>query len=259
MKKDKKISLTGNVKNNSRKHTKYLDILRIIAVISILVIHISGENMAWEEISRRYWGELNLLNSISRFGVPVFLMISGVLFLDSEKAVDGRYLLFKILRILTAYLVWSLFYAIVFYRHNKTAFISHVISGYGHLWFIFMIIGLYIIVPLLRQIVLSKRTEKYFLILSFVFAFVINDAKMEIHTFLPEISNNVYYKALLSDYARMYIYMPLGYAGYFVLGHYIHMYLRVILKKKYKLYRLICSAFFVCGGGYYNVSDSIFV
>lgn len=235
--------------------TKYFDILRTIAVFAVISIHVSGGNMGLEGINRRYWNELNLYESFARFGVPLFVMISGALFLNTEKQIDEKYLVRKILRIVISFIVCSACYAFVFFRYDKTELVKNFIQGYGHLWFMFMIVGLYLVTPILRQVVKNRRVEAYFLLLAFIFAFLVNDLQMEIQTFLPSLAGNEFYQAFVFNYSRMYLYIPLGYTGYYVLGHYMHTCLRDIFLAHPQRTRLLSGLSYTCGGGNYNASD----
>ena len=53
--------------------------------------------------------------------------------------------------------------------------IGSLIKGHYHLWFVYLIIGLYLIVPLLRLWVndTNKKYVEYFIILSIIFTYII--------------------------------------------------------------------------------------
>ena len=126
-----------------------------------------------------------------------------------------------------SFIFWSSTYSLLYkvgiplIKHDKVDVLSiawAVLKGHYHLWFIPMIIGLYLIVPLLRLWVKqqNKKYIEYFLLLSFVFAFIIPqsiqlmvcvDSKFEL---LYELIDN------------MYITYTLGFTSYFVLGWYLH-------------------------------------
>lgn len=62
----------------------YLDLLRIISALAVIVIHLASDRLVFSTPNSFEWQSLNLLNSISRFCVPVFVMISGALFLEKK-------------------------------------------------------------------------------------------------------------------------------------------------------------------------------
>ena len=195
------------------KRILYLDELRIIAMIAVIVIHTASQN--WHEFTpdTMAWNVFNLSDSAARFAVPLFCMISGALFLNPEKEVPVRKLYaVHIRRMLTAFVFWSLFYAAVYtVRYHWTAgqFLHAFLSGSYHLWFLYMIIGFYVTVPVLRKITESESLTDYFLLVTLVY------------TFLIPVLFRLPYVSQLKDafYENTHFYLTLGYTGYFVLGY----------------------------------------
>ena len=82
-------------------------------------------------------------------------------------------------RIAAAFLIWSTFYALYTALLNSRAgtpdslwqIVTNIAFGHYHLWFIYMIMGLYLITPILRLFIkgASRRDLEYFLLLYFVF------------------------------------------------------------------------------------------
>ena len=68
-----------------KKNILYLDVLRIIATFAVIAIHVV--TLYWNDydVSTYEWGAFNVFDSISRWAVPIFCMISGYLFLNNEK------------------------------------------------------------------------------------------------------------------------------------------------------------------------------
>ena len=155
----------------------YLDILRIIAVIAVIVTHTAAQN--WHEFAPTTgtWDVFNLFDSAVRFAVPLFCMISGALFLNPEKEVPVKKLYrVHIRRMVTAFIFWSLFYAAVYtvrYHWSLQQFLYAFFSGSYHLWFLYMIIGFYVSVPVLRKIMKSRKLTDYFLCITLVYTFLI--------------------------------------------------------------------------------------
>jgi surface polysaccharide O-acyltransferase-like enzyme len=54
----------------------HLDLLRAIACLSVVMIHVSAEYVVRGSAGADFWLG-NLLDSLSRAGVPLFVMISG--------------------------------------------------------------------------------------------------------------------------------------------------------------------------------------
>ena len=93
--------------------------------------------------------------------LPELLECSGLLhdqrgfFLGKKRDQSIRELYGKsILRIITCFVFWSAFYG-AFYcfmtGNGKWTFLNQFLRGHYHMWFMFVIIGLYWVTPLIRQ------------------------------------------------------------------------------------------------------------
>lgn len=135
------------------KRIYYLDFIRIIAIIAVIVIHVTAQNWYNIALNSTTWTIFNIYNSIVRWAVPILVMISGALFLD--KQIDLKKIYQKnIARIIISFIFWSLIYAIIDYSKGyalKSVFES-ILIGHYHMWYLYMIAGLYILVPLLKKL-----------------------------------------------------------------------------------------------------------
>lgn len=204
------------------KRLYYFDILRLISTTFVIVIHICVLN--WFSLSPESfdWQVLNIFESFSQVAVPIFFMISGALFLDESKNISIKDLYKKnILRLCIAFIFWSALYATVI--GNTTSLpdlIMKCVKGHFHMWFIPAIIGCYMIVPFLREIVKSKKLLKYYLILAVIFTFTLNyiaPILAESDTNYIAYSGNLL-KTVLSNLLFRF---TLGYSAYFVLGYFL--------------------------------------
>ncbi|MBQ7346149.1 MAG: acyltransferase family protein [Oscillospiraceae bacterium] len=210
-----------------KKRIVYFDHLRVAAIVAVMVLHVSAQN--WNEVDpiSFQWNISNLYNGLVRWCVPVLLMISGSLFLKRDiptKTLYSKY----ILRLAIAYLAWSAFYAVLVPLGRAVLtgdplpslklMVTYTIAGDLHTWFLPMIIGIYMCIPLIRQIVASKTTTRYFLILSFLFAFVLPQMISMARDLLGDGASSILdaSSSLLSD---MNMDMVTGYSFYFVLGY----------------------------------------
>ena len=164
-----------------KKRVVYFDYLRVIATMSVALAHIS--TFHWSDFSGRslYWNIFNFFVIMIRWAVPVFVMLSGALFLSKD--VDIKKLYKKnVLRMVVVYLAWGAFYTLVFplynwIRHGEPMLslgeiILGTVSGSYHMWFIPMVTGLYICAPVIRKIVQDRKIAMYFVSLAFVFVFL---------------------------------------------------------------------------------------
>ena len=124
-----------------------------------------------------------------------------------------------VLRMLISFIVWSVVYAI-FANGSILNKLSMAVQGHYHMWFILMIIGLYMCVPIIRPIVNNNSIVRYFLLLAFLFSFFIPSIMTLIKDFGSENIIKVA-NAFYSDVSSMQIRVVMGYVGYFVLGYYL--------------------------------------
>ena len=86
------------------------DVMRIISIFAVILLHYSSQRF-YISFPSPEWEIRNVYDAMVRWGVPVFVMISGALFLDSNKKLSIKRLYTKnILRITCAFLFWSLIY-----------------------------------------------------------------------------------------------------------------------------------------------------
>ena len=151
-----------------------LDLLRIVATLAVVMLHTAKRVWYNIPVSTSGWYVSNIYLSAVRWAVPVFVMISGALFLTREIDIKKLYRT-NILRMVTAFIFWSLFYAWLWWMEGLDAkeAVKLFIQGNFHLWFLPMIMGIYMALPILKKITESKNLTRYFLLLSFIFAFVV--------------------------------------------------------------------------------------
>lgn len=191
-----------------------IDDLRFIATIGVILLHTSaGMLPIYGKIPDEYWLIGLFYNAITRFCVPMFVMISGALLLSrTYKTTD--FLRRRFVRILlpflfyaTIYLAYHLIIRQLYGHHNSTIetfdwLKNKIIGGVSyHFWFVYLILSLYLIIPTLGSWV-RNRSEKTILIILFIwFAYNI------IQLFSLKIS------FLFSQ--------TLNYIGYLLLGYYL--------------------------------------
>ena len=208
------------------KRIIYYDFLRILATISVVSLHTAAQNWSSVNVESFEWNVFNVVDSATRWGVPIFVMISGALFLNSSNPLNVKKLYQKnIIRIMTAFLFWSAVYAAdnFFMGTDLKSTISSFIKGKYHLWFLYMITGLYIITPILRGITVSKKITEYTLMVGFIFIFLIPWLFNLLNCLqLPYTSTGI--KALNAAFTNTHLCSNSEYIVYFILGHYISHY-----------------------------------
>lgn len=246
----------------SEKRLVYPDILRIIAIFAVIVIHATANILTACPSGTAVWQQTNILSAAARFAVPVFFMVSGIFFLDPERDVSVKKIFSKSLpRLIVALILWSLLYEVypaftAWLKTGKFDF-SVIVLGlkkilYGnehfHLYFIYLIAGLYLITPILRVFTknATRRQTEYFLLLFFLCSGVI-----------PTLLKFAPFSSFARVFIQMDIRMVTGYVGYFLAGHYFSKY---VLSKRNKiiLYVLgIAAASAACIGTSYLSASQI--
>lgn len=231
------------IQTNSNSRIIYLDVLRIIAAFAVVFLHVSSQRFH-ECFPSDEWISRMIYDALVRWSVPVFVMISGALFLDESRRIDFKRLYTKnIARIIIVFLFWSFIYAIYdgLYKNGLICFVLGTINGPFHFWFLKMMIGLYIVVPILRPVVINKKLEQYFLCVALLVTFVIPLSFLIIGYFSEDA------RVFLTRYFDSFgLNIVSGYVGLFVLGHYLSKY-RLSSSIKKLLYPMgILSIIAVC-------------
>lgn len=145
----------------SKKRIWYWDILRIAAMVFLVIRHSATATFEFVPTLGADWWVCNVYGSLSAWMVPVFMMISGASFLDPGRNITiDRLYKRNIFRMLCAFFFWAVFYAFynTFSGQDLTdSFAEMVFQGHFHLWFLPMIIGMYILTPLLRTVTSNRR------------------------------------------------------------------------------------------------------
>lgn len=134
-----------------------LDILRGLAIIGVILIHITAESMNYMEATSISESIMIGINQISRFAVPIFLFLSGFGLTISNKA-NQKYFTFlriRISKIITLYLIWSILYFVLIKQSlNPFLFVKDFLTGgaHYHLYYVPLIIFFYFLYPLLLKI-----------------------------------------------------------------------------------------------------------
>ena len=199
-----------------KKRVLYFDILKIVAIVFVILIHVISEYWDSLNINSGSFIILSILESISRFCVPIYFMVSGALFLSDEKKITFKDILKKYVpRILLLFVFWNLLYSFLSVIITKDVITLKMVGkvllntllgeGIFHLYFLPIIIGFYLCVPLIKKITVKENKEllKYFIIILFIF--------FGFERLLEYLFNiSISYQLLFG-----------GYLIYFILGYYL--------------------------------------
>ena len=186
----------------------WLDLLRILATFGVVWLHVFCKEFP-DVASGFDWYVAAVGDGLSRWSVPLFVMISGVLFLDPQREVTYRGLLQKpVPRLLTAYVFWWLFYAALSVAGvlvmGKRLLPGHFMP-YFHLWYLPMLMGIYLVCPLLRKVASDERMARAGLIVWAVY----------LTGYFFHLDRVIHFGVWFGDNVIV------GFLGYFLLGRYV--------------------------------------
>jgi len=173
-----------------------------------VVIHACGANFyLFSKIPVSDWVSINLLDSLVRCSVPLFVMLSDALILSPQATlVTPLQIVGRIRKVAIPLLTWNVAYLLYISR-----FTGQAVDWLGmftqvpmyHLWFVYMIIGLYLLLPMLQAIfaAITKRPDLQHYLL----------ALWMLVTCVP-----IYYPLPILGLLQQT--SLLGYAGYFLMG-----------------------------------------
>lgn len=203
-----------------KKRECFLDIAKVASMIGVIIVHTG--TISWYEapFGLYPWGVLNIFDMLGRFSVPVFLMISGYLFLNPQRQVNPSDIFKKYIpRLLCAFFFWSFLYALITSGFMTSRSLSggvgekllqDTLSGRYHMWYIFTIAGLYIITPALRPVAADRKAMRYFLLVSFLLTYLIPTLQL-----IPAIADSTTWLTGKFDLSNIS-----GYVLYYLAGYY---------------------------------------
>ena len=189
-----------------------LDIIRTVAIISIMLIHMLGHTgVLGVDIRSASWTGFVFLRYAVRVGVPLFLLLTG--YLQSSREFNKKHYV-SIIPVLISYFVISLINVLTgYFALNTTVepykFIVSVFDfEYGYAWYVEMYIGLFLLIPFLNAMYRNiHKKQKLWLIgiLSFLTflpsALQFMTVKATAFEVLPDFFKNIYPLAFYYNHA----------------------------------------------------------
>jgi surface polysaccharide O-acyltransferase-like enzyme len=225
-----------------------IDLIRVIAAFAVVLLHVGARMDNLEVLDRgsiNWWS--NYFYNFSQFwAVPVFLMISGGLLLKKDSP-EGMAEFYKkrLNKILIPLVFWTLVYFVIrYYLFGLTAknILGSIVKGapYYHLWFLYTLLGLYVITPFLRKIVNSSSKNELKVLMGISFFLTVSVGI--INTFLNK--EVIYISPFYSTF--------LLYLGYYIFGYYALNY-NPLVETKLLLSIVILSTLFISLGGAFSI------
>ena len=168
----------------------YITNLRAFAAFCVVFIHVAS-GLLDSGMPLPHGGAemffLEFYRHVAECAVPVFVMITGTLLLNSDKDIPYKIIFNKyIWRIFMALIIFGLpMNMLELYSQNihqnfilvlASSFIS-LIKGkcWAHMWYLYMLIGLYLLLPLFKKFIYYSSIVDEFILLAvlFVMGFII--------------------------------------------------------------------------------------
>lgn len=216
----------------------------------MIMLHVSAGGVIGCPVGSVEWEICNVYDSMVRWCVPVFVMISGALFLGRDVSMRNVYKK-NILRLAVAYVVWCVVYYVSdssndiipclkdIVCHPST--LIYVLSGRKfHLWFLPMLIGLYMSIPILKSIAQNTSARKHFVCLSLFFMFVVTFVSVLVNAVSLSEENLLlmHFRTLIDGtIVKIQPEVLACYACYFILGYYLNKCM-IINKRRMIVYLL---------------------
>ncbi len=161
---------------NPKSEIFWADRVRIIATLMMILVHASGPiSEHFKNYDTAWWHVANFWDSVSRPNVPLFVMLSGFL-LFSKTYPTGEFFRRRFTRVLLPAGTWMVIYLLftwawdgqpaTFLQAARMVFEGPV---HYHLWFIYLIIGLYCCYPFIEPFVRQAHEKDLLLLLFFCF------------------------------------------------------------------------------------------
>lgn len=208
----------------SSKRLFSIDLLRVLACF--LVIHQHCAQQFYAITGKVEVGDdtffVAINSALGRICVPLFVMVSGYFLLPMRGTLKD-FMKRRMSRIVTPFIVWYAIYCVFFIFYNGDSPMQAVKNFFGlfinfmgpleHLWYIYMIIGLYLIVPIISPWVerASKRELQFYLSL-----WLISGLLPYLHAYVsPEMWGECFWNS------NSMLYWFTGFGGYLLAGHYL--------------------------------------
>lgn len=200
----------------------YIERLRSWAIMAVVMIHVTA-SLLYLDPTEPFWMIGNLLDGLSRWCVPIFIMISGALLLRKDETISTFYKK-RVYKVIVPFLFWIVFY--LWWESFKSdqplsllGSIKAIYSGpvYYHLWYLYMLLGLYLFTPFIRRFVQNATNKE--LLLFIVFSFSLDT----ITSLFKE------YFGITTMVSVQYF---IGYIGFYLLGYYLSLKSQTLKQRK---------------------------
>ena len=148
--------------NNSNRAV-WIDWMRVAACLMVIIVHstepfyLGGDGSQILTMADAFWA--SFFDSFVRSCVPLFIIASSFLQFPLHYS-TGEFFRRRAVRILIPFIIWTAIYAFAWGEpaENFKNLIFNFNYSAGHLWFVYMLIGVYLLMPLLSP--WAEKVEK---------------------------------------------------------------------------------------------------
>ena len=196
---------------DSPKRIFYLDVLRVLAIILVILSHVCKTFARNFPIGSFKWMFAASFADIAVMGVPIFLMISGALLLGRDYTLSD-FMKRRFSRILIPFIFWALLLPIfkMMFLGGAWTLDSYIEMFFlKQYWFIWMLIGVYLLVPILNSFIKEFELKGliYLIIIWFIAMLLLRDFSITILERLL-VARSLAWKEI---FAGFFGFLPLGY------------------------------------------------
>ncbi|MFA6602437.1 MAG: acyltransferase [Candidatus Shapirobacteria bacterium] len=138
------------------------DLIRAVSSATVVLLHSTSKIINnYQTVPRESLLAVLMVSGMTRWVVPVFLMVSGAIFLGGNYKYEGAVMFWKkrLSKVLIPIIFWNLLYFLVFMKDGngnlqwaKGLREFYTVSGtYYHLYYMMVALGLYAVTPLLKK------------------------------------------------------------------------------------------------------------
>lgn len=237
----------------------WLDWLRAIACLMVIMVHacecVYSNDYSFNFADSTSLWSVALISGLMRPAVPLFLMASSFLLLPLKGDVS-TFFRRRFTRVAIPFAVWLVLYAVLpaawgewswsqSLDNLSTVWINFNPRG-SHLWFIYMLLGIYLIAPIISPWLknVSRRQEEFYLGIWFLTTF-----SWHLHEYVGDVAGECWW----NPYPTFY-YVS-GSFGLVLLAHYIRKYVDWGVKKTLMVgVPCLVAGYAFCVGWFYHQS-----
>ncbi len=146
--------MENNMTEKKQGREAWIDWMRIAACLMVFIVHstepfyLGGDGALILTKTDAFWA--SFFDSFVRACVPLFIVASSYLLFPLHYSA-GEFFRKRAVRILIPFIIWSLVYAFAFGEpvSNLKDLLLNFNYAAGHLWFVYMLCGIYLLMPLL--------------------------------------------------------------------------------------------------------------